>query len=210
MGLQLADVQKIILIGGTSSSKIVYDYWLQKTNGTSTKVIYHQPLNSVAKGAALYAASLNGNSISGGRMFQSVELKSVSTYNIGVKIGREKEIDLLIHRNSPLPITAKRLYKINPNNVSFFSLDVCQYWDEAETQLLGSIELDSSVASMGEFLLEVNLENKANGTIGLKLKNADNGRDIRFAFTRNQSKFQYNYQEQRTLIDSIFLNNFMY
>ena len=208
MGLQLSDIQKIILIGGTSSSKLVYNYWQQKTANTNTQVIYHQPLNSVAKGAALYAASLNENNHSG--IFQAVELKSVSTYNIGLQTANNKNIDLLIHRNTPLPANATRRYKITAANIGLFSMDVCQYWEPTETQLLGTIQLDNSAAALGEFLLELMIENKANGTIGLKLKNADSGRDIRFSFIRQQSKYQYNYQEQRVLIDGVFLNTNIY
>ena len=208
MGLQLSDIQKIILIGGTSSSKLVHDYWLKKTANTATKVIYHQPLNSVAKGAALYAASLT-NPDSGGGFVQSLHLKSVSTYNIGIQNPGSSTIEQLIHRNSPLPASAKKLYKIREGQAASFSITICQYWDESEPQELGSIRLDKG-GKTGDFLLEMNIENKTNGTIGLKLKDADSGRDIRFTFNRKQSQHQYSYQEQLQLVNGIFLNNIIY
>jgi len=81
MGLQMKDIHNFLLIGGTSNSKLLYRYWLDKLNNTPTKLIYHQPLNSVAKGAAIYAHSLLDNrSVS----YKPIELKSVSTYNIGI------------------------------------------------------------------------------------------------------------------------------
>ena len=89
-------------------------------------------------------------------------------------------------------------------------MEVLQYWEENETQLLGIIQLDENVAMLGEFSLEVQIENKANGTIGLKIRNANSGRDVRFSFVRNQSQSQYNYLEQKSLVDNVFLNNIIY
>jgi molecular chaperone DnaK (HSP70) len=205
MGLQLSDIQKIILIGGTSSSKLVFDYWLNRTKDTDTKVIYHQPLNSVAKGAALYAQSLTTKQNSAGGAYRPIELKSVSTYNIGLQPPGGSGIDLLIHRNSPLPVSAQRLFKITQGNAQIFSVDICQYWEEDDPQVLGTLQLETSIIS--EFLLELNLENKANGTIGLKLRNADTGADVKFSFQRKKSDFQYNYQLQKNLVDAVYLNN---
>jgi len=210
MGLQLNNIQKIILIGGTSSSKLVYNYWVEKTKNTNTKVIYHQPLNSVAKGAALYAQSLTINHHSGGAAFMPIELKSVSTYNIGLVQSGNNNIDLLIHRNTPLPVSAKRLYKITPANAGAFSADVCQYWVEDEPQILGTIQLENYDQTLiSEFVLELTIENKANGTIGLKLRNIDNGADVKFSFLRKKSDFQYNYQQQKNLLANVYLNNIL-
>lgn len=204
MGLQLKDIQNVILIGGTSNSNLVYQYWQDQTRDTHTRVVYHQPLNGVAKGAALYAQSLAAGS---GNLFRSIELKSVSTYNIGLRQPGESAIDLLIHRNSPLPVSAQRRFRIKPSGVAQFALEVVQYWDEGELQVLGLLQLEAGTSVIQDFMLEVNIENKANGTIGVKVRNADTGRDQRFTFKPLKSTYQYNFQQQKILVDSVLLNN---
>ncbi|QCR21558.1 Hsp70 family protein [Pontibacter sp. SGAir0037] len=209
LGMQLKDINKIVLIGGTSSSKLVYNFWKQKVM-PQQELIYHQPLSSVAKGAALYAASF-GNGSSAGSDITPIDLKSVSTYNIGLMIANDpnRQIDLLIHRNTPLPVSSKKVYKINPKQVDYIHFDLCQFWDPKEdVHQLGTIKV-GPFATFGEFYLEVAVENRLNGTIGIKVKNADNGRDIKFEFIRKESNHKYDYQQQKALVDDVYLNNYI-
>jgi molecular chaperone DnaK (HSP70) len=183
--MQFTDVSKLVLIGGTSSSKLVYNFWKQKI-APHQELIYHQPLSSVAKGAALYAASFSSGSSS---LVTPIELRSVSTYNIGLLLSNSnrQQIDLLIHRNIPLPVSSKKVYRINPSKTDFVLIELCQFWDPQE----------------------VNVENRLNGTIGIKLKNAENGRDIKFEFIRKESGYKYDFLQQKSLLDNIYLNNYL-
>jgi molecular chaperone DnaK (HSP70) len=207
LGMQFTDINKIVLIGGTSSSKLVYNFWKQKVS-PKQELVYHQPLSSVAKGAALYAASFgNGNSAE----IHPIDLKSVSTYNIGLVFANDskKQIDLLIHRNTPLPISSKKVYKISPQQTDFVNIELCQFWDPQEDiHKLGTIKA-GPFGLMNDFFLEVAVENRLNGTIGIKLKNADNGRDIKFEFIRKASDHKYDYQQQKSMVDSVYLNNYI-
>ncbi len=205
LGMQLADINKFILIGGTSSSKLVYNFWKQKLKANQ-ELVYHQPLSSVAKGAALYAASLGGGIHSD---LRPIELKSVSTYNIGLKITGKSSIDLAIHRNSPLPVSAKKVYRINPNQITSFKAELCQFWDaDADLHLLGTIYVPA-FNTFNEFMLEVHIENRLNGTISVKVKNGDNGKDIMFEFIKKESQHKYDYNQQKALVDSVYLNNYI-
>jgi len=116
-------------------------------------------------------------------------------------------MDVLIFRNSPLPVIAQRHFQINVSNLNNFSIDIFQFWDENEKQILGNIILDEQSSYLENFLLELQIENKANGTIGLKLRNAGNNREVRFKFTRQASEFQYDYQQQKILVDQTIVNN---
>jgi molecular chaperone DnaK (HSP70) len=214
LGMQFTDINKIVLIGGTSSSKLVYNFWKEKVS-PKQDLIYHQPLSSVAKGAALYAASFDKGG-SGGNI-TPIDLKSVSTYNIGLSFvnngdcnsNSKRQIDLLIHRNTPLPVSSKKVYKINPLHTDFVNIELCQFWDPLEdVQKLGTIKA-GPFFMMSEFFLEVMVENRLNGTISIKLKNADNGRDIKFEFIRKESNHKYDYQQQKSLVDGIYLNNYL-
>jgi molecular chaperone DnaK (HSP70) len=212
LGMEFSHINKMILIGGTSSSKLVYNFWKQKIN-PKQELIYHQPLSSVAKGAALYAASFNtGNEQkSSVREIEPIDLRSVSTYNIGLSIVNDPSdnIALLIHRNTPLPVSSKKIYKVNPQTTEYVNLELCQYWDAKEDlHKLGTIKC-GPFKFFSEFYLEVIIENRLNGTIGIKLKNADNGKDIKFEFIRKESNHKYDYVQQKALIDSVYLNNYI-
>ncbi|TDQ09435.1 Hsp70 family protein [Pedobacter metabolipauper] len=208
LGMQLKDINKIVLIGGTSSSKLVYNYWKQKMV-PGQDLIYHQPLSSVAKGAALYAGSFGEGS---NAEITPIDLRGVSTYNIGLILSNENspakpQIDLLVHRNTPLPITSKKVYKISPHQREFVSFELCQFWDPKEdVHQLGTIKA-GPFSLMADFYMEIAIENRLNGTIGIKLKNADNGRDIKFEFIRKESNHTYDFKQQKALVDGVYLNN---
>ena len=120
----------------------------------------------------------------------------------------KKQIDLLIHRNTPLPVSAKKVYRINTQKTPVINIELCQYWDPKEDLYkLGTIRI-GSLGITGDFMLEVLVENRLNGTIGIKLKNADNGRDIKFEFIRKASNHKYDFQQQKSMVDSIYLNNY--
>ncbi len=207
LGMQLSDVNKMVLIGGTSSSKLVYNYWLKKM-APGQELVYHQPLSSVAKGAALYAASLyNENGFSD---ISPIELKGVSTYNIGLILaGVQERLDLLIHRNTPLPVIAKKTYKVNSADSGYIDIELCQYWDQNDgLHKLGMLKI-GPFAQSEEIYVEVQVENRMNGTIGIKVRNADTGRDLRFEFIKKKSAHTYDYQKQKSLVDGIYLNNYL-
>jgi len=206
LGLRFIDVHKLILTGGTSSSKLVYNFWKNKM-GPKQELIYHQPLSGVAKGAALYAASLGEGSKSSPVI--PISLKGVSTYNIGVKvIGGLSTMDLLIHRNTPLPVSGRKIYKVVPSQQETVFFEIYQFWNpQEELHLLGTAKA-GPFTLQEDFNLEVLVENRTDGTIGLKLKNADNGRDLKFEFSRKKSVHTYDYRQQKSMVDAIYLNNY--
>jgi molecular chaperone DnaK (HSP70) len=206
LGMQLKDINKFILIGGTSSSKLVYNYWKTRVS-PNQELVYHQPLSSVAKGAALYAYSIGENAKSAG--IRPIELKSVSTYNIGLKVGEQNIIDLAVHRNSPLPVVSKKGYQIDPSRIQSFSAKLCQFWDaDSDLHELGTIQVQQ-FNTLNEFVLEIQIENRLNGTIGIKVRNADTLQDIRCEFIRKESNHKYDYQQQKALLDSVYVNNYL-
>ncbi len=207
LGMQWSDINKVVLIGGTSSSKLVYNFWKNKMQ-PGQELAYHQPLSSVANGAAIYAASLRDGSNSA--PINPIQLNSVSTYNIGLVFEPDsnKQIDLLIHRNTPLPVSARKLYRINGHQ-PYTHIGLCQFWDGSEgVQKLGTLKI-GPFATGDSLNIEVNVENRANGTIGIKVKNADSGRDMRFEFVKEPSTHTYDFNKQKALVEGIYLNNYL-
>ena len=204
LGMSFTDINKIILIGGTSNSYLVYDYWQKKINPDKQKLIYHQPLASVAKGAALYASSLDENA---NRFEAGIQLQTVSTYNIGLKSPETGQVDLVINRNTPLPVTGKIIYKINTGSSDSFAVILCQYWQkDTELQELGTIFVSGFPYSNADLLLEIGIENRANGTIAVKVKSAEAGSDIRFEFKKKTLQHEFNFSEQQKLLKSVYIN----
>ena len=204
LGMSLTDINKIILIGGTSNSHLVYDYWLKKINPEKQKLIYHQPLASVAKGAALYAQSLGQTSA---RFETAIQLQTVSTYNIGLKNTETGHTDLVINRNTPLPVTGKITYKIPRDMQGSFSVTLCQYWQkDTDLQELGNIVVSHLPVLHQDLLLEIAIENRSNGTIAVKVRNADTREDIRFEFKKKAVQHEFNFSDQQKLLQSVYIN----
>jgi molecular chaperone DnaK (HSP70) len=202
VGISFKEVNKIVMVGGTSQIPFIKTYWQKQINPEKQELIYHDPFSSVALGAALYAGSLQQNA--GIKM--PLELTSVSTYNIALRNKQDTNDtnDLLIYKNSPLPVQAKRVYQLAPGKK--LALSLLQYWDEKDVFLLGELQI-GPYANTEVWALELAIENRANGTIGVKLKNTANGKDLKFNFEKEHAKYEYDAVSQKKLLDDLIINN---
>ncbi|MND88852.1 hypothetical protein D3C80_808880 [compost metagenome] len=57
------------------------------------------------------------------------------------------------------------------------------------------------------YQLEIMVENKINGTLGLKVKDSQTQQNIKFEFTKKRQLHEYNFDEQYKLINSYYINN---
>lgn len=206
LGIQFSELHKIVMIGGASSSHIVYDFWKDKIDLDKQVIIYHQPLTSVAKGAAIYANSLYKSA----KGFQSnIELSNVSTYNIAIKNGENQHMEILIHKNSPLPIIGTKKIQINPKSLfTPIRIQLVQYFDyQEDLQELGEIIINELPAKTSAYIIDIQVENKSNGTLGLKVKDCQIKQNIKFEFKKKQQKHEYNFEKQYKLLNSYFINN---
>ncbi|WP_255406797.1 Hsp70 family protein [Flectobacillus sp. BAB-3569] len=203
LGLSLPDINQIILIGGASNSKLLYEYWQKQINTAFQKIIYHQPLTSVSKGAAIYANSFSNDQEASK---SNLDLKNVSSYNIAIKTKESREPELIIHKNTPLPVSGKKIYALD-TRARRTELELCQYLDSKEfTQPLGIISIENSSISR-ESSIELVIENKVDGTVGIKIFNPHSGAPLKFDFINNDSEAKYDFVQQKSLIDSLFINN---
>jgi molecular chaperone DnaK len=203
IGISFSDVNKIILVGGTSKIPFIKEYWQKKIDTAKQEIVFYDPLNAVALGAGVYAASFIQSS---GNIRKPLELKSVSSYNIAIKIKDDpkSQNDILIYKNSPLPITGKRIIRILQGQI--INLQLVQYWDTSEVFPVGIIKI-GPYSDLHNWNIELSVENRSNGTIGLKVRNVDSHRDLPFEFFKEESKYKYNFKEQKKLIDSVTINN---
>jgi hypothetical protein len=220
IGLQLEDVDKIILIGGTSRFSFIKDYWQAKLNPAKQQLIYHEPMNAVAYGAALYAASLVKDA---GKIVSPIELHNVSTYTIALKDisghgagsgyggdsghGAGSGYDILINKNSPLPVKAVRHLKVGNTVRQFIALELCQFWDPEDEIFRLGVFRAGPFNWADEYLVELTVENRANGTIGIKLRNMDNGKEIKPEFETHHSGYEFNFEEQKAFLNELTINS---
>lgn len=206
LGIQFSELHKIVLIGGASSSHLVYDFWKEKIDENLQKIIYHQPLTSVAKGAAIYANSLSKNA-SG---FQSsIELSNVSTYNIALKDLSTSQTEIIVSKNLPLPVIGSKKIAINSNSQNKgIKFMLVQFFDKSDDiQELGEIILEQLPIKANDYTIEIIVENKSNGTLGLKVKDSNTNQNIKFEFLKKKQEFEYNFDQQYKLINSFYINN---
>jgi molecular chaperone DnaK (HSP70) len=207
LGITPAMLNKVVLVGGGSKLPLVRKYIENRIPALKDKVEQYEPMQAVAKGAALHAANL-GNGTGG------LELKSVSTYHIALDNRQSNHTDSknnlhydkLILKNSPLPVAARRNIQFVSNGFDRLRLQLVQFWEESgEIFELGSVNAGPFDASAAPLNFELMIENRINGTIGLKLLH--NGSDVPIAFQRNNSGKQYLFEHQKKLIESVVVNN---
>lgn len=182
IGMQLGDVQQIVLTGGASNASYVYNYWQRLINPSKQKIVRHQPLVSIAKGAAIFAASLNDAGEKG--FVSSYNMRNVSAYNVGVRVQGTGTFIKLIDRNLPLPISGSSTASVTGSSNAEVIFDLCQYIDQPDAlDVIGSVRL-SREAVNGLQSVHISVENKEDGTLGLKVKSPHTGQPVPFRFDR--------------------------
>lgn len=201
VGMPFNMINKLVMVGGTSQIPFIKEYWVSQLEAGKQELVFYDPLHSVALGAAMYAGTLaNKNGIA-----MPLELKSVSTYNIAITKNDATDVkDILIHKNTPLPVIAKRIISINAGQTISFRLT--QFWDESHLFPLGKIVL-GPYSNSSNTDIELSVENRSNGTIGLKVKNINNDQQLKFNFEKERSEHEYVYEKQKSLVESIVINN---
>lgn len=205
LGMNLSDISKFVLIGGASNSKIVYDFWNKKIDGKKQKIIYHQPLASIAKGAALYAASLTP--ANGFEFVSSFSLNNVSGYNVALKDPASGKLEKVIDKNLPLPIKVVKTIKVDQSLSQGIEMVLCQYIGaDSDIDELGKIQIKHLKHKPSFYFIEIIIENKIDGTLGVNVKDPDNKQNIPFTFEKNKSGEKNSFELQKSLVDSLNIN----
>jgi len=109
-GLEWSDIDRVLMVGGSTRMPAVSEM-LEKLSGKAPDCSV-SPDEAVAHGAALHAGLLldrhEGKS-------PSFKIKNVNSHSLGVVATdaktRRKRNAILVPRNTPLPVTAKRIFK---------------------------------------------------------------------------------------------------
>jgi hypothetical protein len=201
--MSLSDVHRLVLTGGASNAKYVHTYWQQLIDPSRQKIIRHQPLVSIAKGAAIYAGSLTKGNQS--EYKSSYSMTNVSAYNVGIRTATSDVFFKLIDRNLPLPVMGRVEIQLPPGISGKLIISLGQYIDHPEDMdLIGEVAIATEHLGGGKRVLVI-VENKSDGTLGLKIRNPADDQAIPFLFERNAGDLS-NFEETKAFVQRISIN----
>jgi molecular chaperone DnaK len=206
-GLQAADLDRAILVGGSTRIPLVQE--LVEAHLPGVAVNSFEPDRCVALGAALQAAVLDG---------QEVEtfLVDVTPHSLGVATAMETEQGLIpnifstiLPRNTVIPASRSRLYFTMHDNQKLVRIEVSQgeNLNAADNIPLGSFEVAGLPAKpAGDVAIEVQFSFDLNGILTVTACETGSGRQeqlvVNDAGTQRLASHQL--ERSRNLVESLF------
>ncbi|MEM6996709.1 MAG: Hsp70 family protein [Myxococcota bacterium] len=181
-GLSPHQVDEIVLVGGTTRLPLVREV-VREVFGKEPQTSIN-PMSVVAVGAAIQGAALMGSLVplSGGGVSQpnmsaSAVLLDVTPRSLGVRtVGGF--VDMIIERNTPIPVEQTRLFTTTSDGQRFVRIQVCQGESEQfESNFkLGELTLSGlREAPRGEVTIAVTFEINADGLLEVRARDHDTG-----------------------------------
>lgn len=181
-GLSPHQIDEIVLVGGTTRLPLVRET-VRHVFGKEPQTSIN-PMSVVAVGAAIQGAALMGSLVplSGGGVSQphmsaSAVLLDVTPRSLGVRtVGGY--VDMIIERNTPIPVEQTRLFTTTSDNQRFVRIQVCQ--GESE-QFDGNFKLGELTlsglreADRGEVTIAVTFEINADGLLEVRARDHATG-----------------------------------
>jgi molecular chaperone DnaK (HSP70) len=203
-GLGINDLDKVLMIGGTTKIPYVKDFWLNRLKGQNAELASFDEFKAVAAGAAYFANLRNVDN--GG-----IKLSSVSTYFIFARIVNQNLGNWIpiITKNSILPFQNSKIFHLNQTNENQGSIRI---------EIGQSLERDINQFVIGELSIgleqlqsadkiEVIITNKEDGTFYIKLQDPYSQKEIKFKYRKFSVNKSYSFDQQKLQVDSILINN---
>jgi molecular chaperone DnaK len=208
-GLQLQDLNALLLVGGSSLTPAIGDHIRKLMGSAASRVKFHEPMRAIAYGAAMHTAQLTGRAAELGL---PPELRGVTGYNVGVRIidqrtGRVK-IDPLIKKNMPLPARAHKTYYTSHAAQRNIVLDLVQYQSaDSEMIALGKLVVGPLPSPKENYPIEVMVENREDGTVQVRAYDPQTKIDLDHTFSRRSDDEFGHLASQRLLVKGTVINN---
>ena len=208
-GLQLQDLNALLLVGGSSLTPAVGDHIRRMMGSAANRVKFHEPMRAIAYGASMHTAQLTGTAE---KIGLPPELRGVTGYHVGVRIidprnGRVR-IDPLIKKNMPLPARAHKTYYTSHANQAKIVLDLVQYLStDSEMIGLGKLVVGPLPSPKENYPIEVMVENREDGTIEVRAYDPQTRIELNQTFSRQSDDVFGHLASQRLLVKGTVINN---
>jgi molecular chaperone DnaK len=209
-GLTPADVDAVLLVGGSSMLPLVESRMRALFSGPAQQVLYHEPSKAVAFGASLRASQLTGDAE---RFEVPPEFRGVTGYSVGVRAvdpqtGRVA-IDTLIKQNMPLPSKVTKTYYTTRPMQQRIVLELVQFHTSAEGSAvsLGQLVVGPLPSPRQNYPVEVTVENREDGTIHVHAWDGQTGVELQQTFGRDDREGFGHLATQRALVRATMINS---
>lgn len=206
--MKLEDVNTILLVGGSSMIPLVRDKLRMIFSNSDQNIIFHEPMKAVAFGASIYAAQIAGDA-----SIYNIppEFMGITGYNIGIKTynndTKSEEIDTIIRKNLPLPVTATRTYYTSSNEQNNIRLQVVQFNEKGtDIHAIGTLNIGPISNPKANYPIEITLENTEDGIIQIAAYDPNTGIEIEQTFGSEDGEDNY-LTKQKRLVDKTIINN---
>ena len=159
-GLDLDEIDKVILVGGSTRIPAVVDLVKEVTGKEPFKGV--NPDEVVAMGAAIQAGVLSGD-------MEDVVLVDVTSLSLGIKTA-DGLFTPIIPRNTPIPATGSKLFTTVKDNQTLVTLHVLQGERRLaeDNKLLGKVQLTDIIPAKGGIPdIEVTFKIDRNGIVSV-------------------------------------------
>lgn len=208
-GLQVKDIEKLLLVGGGSMVPLIKERMRKLFSAPGQQVIAHDPIKAVARGAALHCCQVTGES----EKYQlPAEFRGVSGYNVGIKAldpqTGKVNIDTVIKKNLTLPIKVSKTYYTTREDQQRLVFELVQYRDSDEDGIsLGQLIVGPLPSPRQNYPIHVTFRYSDDGTVEVHANDPQTDKSISQTFARENDSGIARLATQRSFIRSLPINN---
>jgi len=207
-GFQWADIDQILLVGGSTLIPNVRVQLAQRSGRPAAEIQSRQPHQAVAFGAALLAGEPSEQHL---RRIPTLR-QAITAYDLGVRIRDPRTDQLaiykLIQRNSPLPSQATKVFKTSRADQSRMVIEVVQSKGNAANALsLGHFSFGPILNPCDGYPIELTMQYDHEGMVTVGAKDGQTGQTMAQTLSHDSDfVVKPNDDAERALVNSVQVN----